>query len=278
MGKAAGRPGDVRPADQVPPDFTAALGGCLPIRLQAKGFRSPPPSPPVKRERSGNPARSAAPTLTHTPLEASQIPAMIKTLCFDFGNVIGFFDHDRAISKLARHTDMAPTELALVLYGGVILDDYEAGRIATPEYVREARLNGRVDCPDDEFLAHFVDIFWPNPEVCDLIPKLAGRYRIVLASNTCDAHYVKYCEMFADTLAHFHDTAGASHRIGARKPHREFFAGAHAFADAEPHECVFVDDLAVNVEAAERFGWKGVLYRPDGSLPHRLRELGVVAD
>jgi hypothetical protein len=38
---------------------------------------------------------------------------------------------------------------------------------------------------------------------------------------------------------------------------------------------VFVDDLPTNVEAAERFGWRGVVYRPDGTLADKLRSAGV---
>lgn len=199
---------------------------------------------------------------------------MIKTIFFDFGNVIGFFDHARALSQLVRYTDMNATELNLVLYGGVILDDYEHGRISTTEYAREARLNGRLTCTEDEFLASFADIFWPNPEICDLIPKLRPHYRIVLASNTCDAHFNKFREMFASTLVHF-DALGTSHTMNARKPHAAFYESAHRLANVQPGECLFLDDLPVNVEAAERFGWKGIVYRPDGTIKQKLQAAGV---
>ena len=41
---------------------------------------------------------------------------MIRTIVFDFGNVVAFFDHSRALKELAPFTDMDPVELALVLY------------------------------------------------------------------------------------------------------------------------------------------------------------------
>jgi hypothetical protein len=31
----------------------------------------------------------------------------------------------------------------------------------------------------------------------------------------------------------------------------------------------------VNIETAERFGWKGILYRPEGTLADKLRSAGV---
>src|SRR6266545_2867780 len=180
----------------------------------------------------------------------------MRTLVFDFGNVLAYFDHQRAVDKLVRFTDRPRAELMLDLYGGAVESDYEVGVITTAEYVRLGKLNGRLACTDDEFLAAFVDIFWRNDEVCDLIPRLKPRYRLVLASNTNDAHYRHYTRRFADVLAHF-DRLCPSHQIGSRKPHPEYFAHCQRFADAKPGECLFVDDLSANVEAARRHGWEG---------------------
>jgi glucose-1-phosphatase len=202
------------------------------------------------------------------------VKLLIKTLYFDFGNVLGFFDHQRAVEKFVKHTPLNAIELTLQLYGGPVAEHYETGKLSTDEYVREALLNGRLTCTRDEFLAHFCDIFWRNDEVCDLIPKLKPKYRVVLASNTVDSHYQRYVADYADVLSHF-DHLVASHLAGARKPHLEFFAYAQQFAHAEPHECLFVDDLPVNIEAATRFGWKGIVYAPDGNLADKLRNAGL---
>jgi putative hydrolase of the HAD superfamily len=193
---------------------------------------------------------------------------------FDFGNVIGFFDHHRAIAKFTRFTDVPAVELALALYGSPIEDDYEIGKLTTAEYVREAKLNGRINCSDQKFLEWFCDIFWRNEEVCDLIPKLKPKYRLVLASNTNDAHFGTYTRQFADVLKHF-DALVPSHQAGSRKPHDEYFAYAQKYAGADPGECLFVDDLPVNIEAAARHGWKGVVYTADGTLAGKLRENGI---
>jgi glucose-1-phosphatase len=200
---------------------------------------------------------------------------MLKTLVFDFGNVIGFFDHQRAVTELARFTDMNPMELALVLYGSPIEHDYEVGKLTTAEYVREAKLNGRLNCTDEEFLTCFCDIFWPNPEISDLIPRLKPHYRLILASNTNEAHFGRYSVDFAATLSHF-DHLVVSHQVGARKPHSNFFAFAQRHTEAAAAECALIDDLPVNVEAAGRVGWKGITYRPGGSLIRQLQAIGVM--
>jgi putative hydrolase of the HAD superfamily len=198
----------------------------------------------------------------------------IRTIIFDFGNVIAFFDHSRAVARLARYTDMPPVELALVLYGSQIEDAYERGLIDTTEYVREARLNGRLKCTEEQFLSAFGAIFWRNFEVCDLVPHFKPKYRLLLASNTTRAHFDAYTRQFADVLASF-DHLGTSFEARARKPEPAFFEHIQSHAGAQPDECVFVDDLPTNVEAAQRFGWKGIAYRPDGTLADKLRAVGV---
>jgi glucose-1-phosphatase len=198
---------------------------------------------------------------------------MIRTIFFDFGNVLAFFDHGRAVEKLLIFTDLDAAELVR-LYDKPLVYDYESGKVTTEEFVRYATHHGRLTCTADEFLACFCDIFWRNDEVCALVPRLKPRYRLVLASNTVEPHYRRYVADYADVLRHF-DHLVASHHAGARKPHPEFFAYAQRFAAAEPRECLFVDDLPANIEAAARFGWRGIVYRPDGTLADKLQAAGV---
>lgn len=198
----------------------------------------------------------------------------MKTVFFDFGNVIGFFDHTRAVHRLTRFTDMSADELFAVLYEGDLEDSYERGAISTDEYVRRGIAGGRLSCTPDEFLRSFEDIFWPNPAVVNVIPKLRPRYRVGLASNTNDAHFTHYSRQFADVLAHF-GALCPSHHARCRKPEADYFAYCQRFADAAPGECVFVDDLAVNVAAAKSHGWKAILYRPETDLVAELASVGV---
>jgi FMN phosphatase YigB (HAD superfamily) len=198
----------------------------------------------------------------------------MRTIFFDFGNVVAFFDHQRAIARLSRHTDMPPVELALVLYGGTAEEDYETGRLSTAEYVRLGKLNGRLTCTDEEFLAAFADIFWRNDEACEVIPKLKPRYRLILASNTNEAHFARFTRQFADVLENF-DHLCPSFHAGARKPHPQYFAYCQRFAEADPHDCLFVDDLPENVEAAVCHGWRGICYQQRGRLAEQLRAAGV---
>jgi putative hydrolase of the HAD superfamily len=203
---------------------------------------------------------------------------MIRTILFDFGNVLAFFDHSRALEKLKHHTTIPPAELALILYGGELELAYECGQIRTPKYFEIGKEDGRLTCSLPEFIAAFVDIFTENVGVTRLIAQLKKNHRLVLASNTNEAHFTHYREQFRHFLDLF-DHLVVSHEVGARKPHRAFYEQCQKYANCEPGECLFVDDLPSNIHAAEAFGWNGIILTTPEDLiarMRRMRALGVI--
>ena len=76
-------------------------------------------------------------------------------------------------------------------------------------------------------------------------------------------------------LSHF-DALVLSYEIGTRKPDADFFQHCVRLALAQASECVFVDDLAGNIDAARAVGLHGLHYRPGENLAAKLHALGVV--
>jgi putative hydrolase of the HAD superfamily len=200
----------------------------------------------------------------------------ITTVVFDFGNVVAFFSHRKAAEQLAAYGDASAEAIHAYLFGGRLEDDYEAGRLSTASLIGMVRATFHLSCTDDEFRTAFADIFAPNPDVCGLVPALKeGRHRLVLLSNTNELHAGLFLRQFADTLGHF-DALVLSHEVGLRKPDPRVFAECQRRAGAgSPAECLFLDDLPTNVEAARACGWHGLVYRPGDDLRRRLAEFGV---
>ena len=199
----------------------------------------------------------------------------MKTIIFDFGNVVGFFDHWQALKRLAPHTDLTPEEMYALVYDTDLEDAVERGHVAPEEFARQVHTLWKLRC-DVDFLARSVaDIFTPNPEVCELVQRLKPRYRLLLGSNTNLIHATQFRRQFAEVFGHF-DALVLSCEIGHRKPTPEFYAHCQALAQAEPGECLFVDDLPANIDAARRHGWHGIVYKPGEELAGRMRALGVV--
>ena len=80
----------------------------------------------------------------------------------------------------------------------------------------------------------------------------------------------------ADLLEELFDEVVISGEVGKRKPEADVFALAARGLGVEPGECVFVDDVRTNIEAAEAIGMRGVLHEDvDATLAELERLLGV---
>jgi glucose-1-phosphatase len=201
---------------------------------------------------------------------------MIRTIIFDFGKVVAFFDHRLASRRLAAFTTKPEPSIFQFLYGGQLEDDYDSGRITTAEFLDVVRRGCELVCSDQQLIAAYSDIFWPNRAVCELIPQLAGGYRLLLLSNTNELHARQFLPQLREPLSHFQHLI-LSHEVKARKPRREIFVRAQELAHCEPKECLFIDDVAGNVDGACQFGWNGIVFQNAEQLRCDLKTFGIVA-
>jgi FMN phosphatase YigB (HAD superfamily) len=202
---------------------------------------------------------------------------LIKTIVFDFGNVIGYFDYRLTLNRLTAHTDLSAEDLLAAIDGTELEVAYESGRISTPDFLRRVCEIGQLRCGHEELAAAWADIFTPNEDVCALLPLLKPRYRLLLGSNTNDLHSRQFCRQFAEALRHF-DALVLSHEIGVRKPHAGFFQHCQQLAHCSAEECVFIDDLPANIAGARAHGWQGIVYTGIDDLRQRLATLGVLGE
>ena len=199
---------------------------------------------------------------------------MIRAITFDFGKVIGFFDHRLTSQRLAPHSALPPGELHAQLYGGELEGAYERGRLSTAEFLALARERGRLSCPEEVVGTAWADIFWRNEDVIALLPRLKPHYRLLLGSNTNELHSRQFLRQFEDALTFF-DHLVLSHQVGVRKPEPEFFRHCERLAGCPPSACLFIDDLPENVAGARACGWHGVVYTGIDQLRRDLADLGV---
>jgi epoxide hydrolase-like predicted phosphatase len=92
-----------------------------------------------------------------------------------------------------------------------------------------------------------------------------------LLSNSWGVQYYPH-----DLLAELFDEVVISGEVGLRKPDPPIFGVAAERLGVPPEECVFVDDLPGNIEAAEALGMRGVLHEVAATtIPELERLLGV---
>jgi putative hydrolase of the HAD superfamily len=69
------------------------------------------------------------------------------------------------------------------------------------------------------------------------------------------------------------DVVVISGEVGMRKPEERIFRHAAGLLELEPAECVFIDDIEVNVTAAEALGMTAILHDDPAATLARLGEL-----
>jgi FMN phosphatase YigB (HAD superfamily) len=200
--------------------------------------------------------------------------AAIRTIFFDFGKVLAWFEHELAVTRLLPHADVPEERLHQALYESERFNALERGQIDSVEYIRQVRALVPLRCSDEFFRNVFGDIFTPIADMCALVPKLSQRYRLVLASNTNEIHAGTFLPAFRETFDHF-PVLVLSHEAKARKPDAEFYKYCQRFALCAPSECLFIDDLENNIEAGSRHGWDTIRFHSYSKLLPELARRDV---
>jgi len=207
-------------------------------------------------------------------------------------------DPVRAGRRRALRRTRAPIGTVLLDMGGVVIPTlFESTRVpgfpAGPtgpdaeyravesgvEQEREywARLARRR--PDLDIGALWRDCSYVRAEVVGLLARLAGRVRIVAFTNDM-AHWFG-----SDWPARFpavnrFDAVLEATKLGVLKPDPAAFTAAAAALGEDPRRCLFVDDLAANLDGARAVGMSAQLFDvtdPVGSATRVLDALGLPA-
>jgi glucose-1-phosphatase len=201
-------------------------------------------------------------------------PAII----FDFGNVVAYFDYQKACDRLGALLGQSGEGFRRRITNRGFADlarRFECGRLSADEFEREATVLCDLEVTRDQFRAAWQDIFWLNEPVAGLVGRLkSAGYTLILGSNTNVLHADHFRRQFAATLAHF-DHLILSYEVGAMKPEAAFYQACVAAARRPAAMCLFVDDLDENVAGALRAGLSAVRYLDTATLIDDLRRLGV---
>lgn len=184
---------------------------------------------------------------------------MIKNIIFDFGGVI--YDIDHNLSKLAF--EKLGVERFDALYGhqiqANIFEKMERGELELDVFRSELRKYIPRNASDQQ-----VDEAWSglllgfDSRKLDLLKRIKENYRLFLLSNSNEIHYMRFIKElneYMDFRGLFEDV-WFSHEKGMRKPEPEFYLGLLHENKLEAQESLFVDDLDVNIRAAQSHGIK----------------------
>jgi HAD superfamily hydrolase (TIGR01509 family) len=200
---------------------------------------------------------------------------MIRTIISDMGRVLLWFDNDVFIRKLAVSAAIPENKIKEAAHWNLdLLTDFDKGAMSPADFYK--RVAGAVGSAigEAEFYSIYNDIFRLNPRALDILrkQKTAG-YRLLLLSNTDIERFGFVRKRFPEVF--FFDDYILSFEQGMAKPEPGIYREAIRRAGCRAEECVFIDDIPENVEAAAKLGIAGIVYRPETDLEAELLKLGV---
>jgi putative hydrolase of the HAD superfamily len=190
-----------------------------------------------------------------------------RGIAFDWGGVftIGTFD-GRAMARLARLYDVP--EAMLRPHYLELMELFEVGGFDLPAFAeRLSRAIGH-DVEAGAFREAFLDAPLERPAAYALLAGIPDGYVVGMLSNNVP--------VLCDRVRQDPRTARIerfvfSNEIGARKPDAVAFMALAEGMQLAPHDIVFVDDAATNVDAARALGFQALLLDSPAAFAARWR-------
>jgi FMN phosphatase YigB (HAD superfamily) len=177
----------------------------------------------------------------------------VRCLLLDLGQVVIGIDFSSFARRMQDLTGLEAEQLRDAITRDGLPRNYEVGLLDDAEFHAEVCLRVKTDIPRDVFLDAWNSIFVPTPLLCEeMILTLARRNPLWALSNTNRIHS-DFVRANYPVLRYFTGFV-LSHEVHLAKPDPAIFRLALDRAGVEPDEALFVDDLAVNVEAAQGLG------------------------
>jgi len=197
-------------------------------------------------------------------------PPRRQALVFDLGGVIASHDNALLFRRLAAHCT-APDALARIR-GSVADRDLGTGRIPVREihHRLSETLGLTVDWPG--FIELWCSHLGLDFAMLDYVETLSREQRVLLFSNTNAEHWDFLVRLSAGRLGRFE--AYLSHEIGQVKPDAEAFLDVARRAGIEPQRCLFIDDIAANIDGARAVGFEALLFTGQEALEAYLASDG----
>ena len=195
----------------------------------------------------------------------------ISTLIFDFGGVLINLNREAAIFEFRKlGLDTADRLLDNYVQSG-IFKYLEDGSLSAGEFRNEVR---KLTSPkitdaqiDNAFNAFLLDI---PAEKLELLVSLRSKFRVLMLSNTNPIHFPWCTETKfrydGHQLSDFFDKCYLSYELKCSKPDALIFEKLLEEEGVSPESCLFFDDGAQNIAAAQAFHFKTVFVKPNEDL------------
>ncbi len=198
----------------------------------------------------------------------------IDTVVFDIGNVLVDFAWKEFLEKKGFDQVMVDRIAKASVYSDD-WNEYDRGNLSTEEIIdRFVENDPGIEKELREAFTDLTDIVTKRERTIPWIKAIkAAGYKVLVLSNF-SRQAVEGCRE-AMSFLDYVDGGILSYRDHVIKPGAEIYNLLTERYELVPSKTVFIDDTLVNVEAAQKLGWKGINFKSYEQVEDELRGLGV---
>jgi len=200
--------------------------------------------------------------------------AKISAIFSDVGGVLGTNAWDRAERRKAAEKfklDRKDFESRHEL----VVNAFEVGKMSLDEYLDHTVFCRPRHFSREEFVAFMKEQSQPFAAALALFEKLASSRQYFLATLNNESLDLNSYRIGTFGLKKCFSLFLSSCYLGVKKPDSAIFQMALWLTQRPPQECLFIDDRALNTEAARRCGMHAIQCLDPSKLERQVREAGV---
>lgn len=204
----------------------------------------------------------------------------IDAIFTDFGGVLLNLDFNRCFETFRQLGAQAVPEKILFCSPAFIeaMHKLETGRMEDNEFFDTLRELLHLTASNETIRAAWNTIIGDIPRYkIDVIREIRRHYRLYMVSNTNAPHFDYTRQvLFRDeglTVDDYFDKLYLSHELHALKPNADFYDKVLKDSGENPSRSLFLDDLAANIQGAQRAGFQTCLIDPGEDLRKKIDEL-----
>ena len=198
-------------------------------------------------------------------------PIDLKLIVFDMGKVFIHFDWERTYEAFVNVIKADPQSVKDAF--AAVYFPYECGQISTNDVIDH--LNNTLDAQ----LTHSVFAkLWTitldeDKEMTQLLQSLRKQLPLYLLSNINEVSFGYVQDKF-NVAQHFEELV-LSYKVGHLKPASEIYHEVLNRSKLPAQNCLFIDDMPENIEAAQSLGMHGIQFTGINDLRLKLPQFGI---
>ncbi len=160
---------------------------------------------------------------------------------------------------------------------GMVISSFERGKISLDEYLERTIFYRKRAFTPEEFQEYMFSLSQPFPDVLELARKLAQSANFLMCTINNESQELNEYRIRKFGLREIFALFLSSCYVGLRKPEEGIYQLALEVTQKMPEECCFIDDRALNLEAAARLGMHTIRIENAEQLRAELLKLGIAA-